>query len=166
MASPEQKALARSRKKQKPNNNFNSSWDLGILGKVKGWLGYGSTCTNTATSFYYPNRPTAGSNNLINNPQQAGFRRVNQKSAVPGSIIVMQEPNGQHRHTVIYDSVYKGPTYTNQYGDVVQSGDTLINYSNGGKKQEDYKIQRPMNTVFPKRTDHRYFMSRKFGGKL
>lgn len=161
----EQIALKRSRQKQIPNSNFSNSWDLDWLGKLKGLLGRGATCTNTATSFYYPDRPTAGSNNLLNNPSEAGFQIINQKDAVPGSIIVISNPDGTGRHTAIFDSVYKGEPYwyydsndKNQY--YVQEGDTLVNYSNGKHGFGNYRKGIPLNKAFVNRTKHIYLKSK------
>lgn len=157
----EENALNRSRLAIRPNDYFDKSWDLDKLGKLKGFFGWGPTCTNTATSFYYPNKPTAGSINLLNRPEEAGFRIIPQSEAVPGSLIVMSMPDNSERHTVVFDQVYRGPEYTNQYGDIISSGDTLVNYSNGGRKSTSYRIQRPMNKVFPERIKHTYLRPKK-----
>lgn len=144
MGELERKALQRSRQNKNPNTNFNNSWDLNWLGKLKGLLGKGATCTNTATSFYYPNRTTAGSKNLLDNPEKSGFKIIEQKEATPGSIIVISNPDGTERHSVIFDSVYKGEPYwyydsndKNQY--YIQEGDTLVNYSNGKHEFGNYR---------------------------
>lgn len=167
----EEIALERSRNNKKPNDNFINAWDLDILGHIKGLLGYGATCTNTATGFYYPNNTTAGSKNLLENPEQAGFKIIDQKDAVPGSIIVISNPDGTHRHSTIFDSVHKGEPYwyydkndRNQY--YVQPGDTLVNYSNGKRGEKNYRKKVPLNRAFVNSTKHTYLISRKNGGLI
>lgn len=169
--SKEQIALQNSRKATTPNTNFNNAWDLGVFGKLKGLLGKGSTCTNTATGCYYPNRSTAGSRNLLDNPQKAGFQIINQKQAVPGSIIVISNPDNTKRHSVIFDRVHQGESY--QYSDpndkntyLIESGDTLVNYSNGGHKSKNYRQGVPLNKAFPKRTKHIYLKAFQNGGNI
>lgn len=165
MATPEQIALQRSRNNRSPNADFLGAWDLGICGKIKGLLGKGATCTNTATGFYYPNRTTAGSNNLLSDPEKAGFQIIDQKDAVPGSIIVISNPDGTERHSTIFDSVYHGEPYwyyspndRNQY--YIQEGDTLVNYSNGKRGSENYRKGVPLNKAFVNRTKHTYLKSK------
>lgn len=171
MATPEQIALQRSRSNKNPNTDFSGAWDLGIFGKLKGILGRGATCTNTATGFYYPNRTTAGSNNLLANPAKAGFKIVDQKQAVPGSIIVISNPDNTKRHSVIFDSVHHGEPYwyydpndKNQY--YIQDGDTLVNYSNGKHSAGNYRKKVPLNKAFVNRTKHIYLQSKKQGGQF
>lgn len=158
---PQSSALNRSRSAKGPYTDFSNAQDLNDIQRFGAnylpWYVDPHTCLNTVTSFYDETNTVAGNLNMIAHPEDYGYREIQQKDAVPGDIIILSNGKGEGKHAVIFDSVSKG--YGSHNGYPINIGDTLVNYSNGGRRPEDYRIQGPLP-----RFDDREYSGGDFSG--
>ena len=47
------------------------------------------TCLNTVTGFYDPENTVASNPNIVANPEDYGYRKIEQKDAIPGDLIIL-----------------------------------------------------------------------------
>ena len=57
-------------------------------------------------------------------------------------IIILSDVNNHPNHAVMFDSVSEEYGIHNKFK--YAPGDTLVNYSNGGRGKDDYRIQGPL----------------------
>ena len=148
---PQSVALNRSRRANSPNTDFSHAQDMtGTQQFGANWLAgvplIGTdphTCLNTVTGFYDPENTVASNPNIVANPEDYGYRKIPQNEAVPGDLIILSNGEGHPKHAVMFDSVAEGEGVHNGYK--YAPGDTLVNYSNGGRNADDYRLQGPLS---------------------
>ena len=140
-----QAALERSRRATSPNTDFSKAMDLpwysGLAATYTPSL-FGidpHTCINTVTGFYDPKHTVANNANLWANPEDYGYIQIPQTDAMPGDIIVLSNKDNHPNHAVMFDGV--ATKDGKKYGYPIAEGDTLVNYSNGGRGKDDYRKQ-------------------------
>lgn len=147
---PQSSALNRSRRATSPNADFSSAQDMtGTQQFGANWLvgvpiigTNAHTCLNTVTGFYDPTNTVASNANMAARPEDFGYKEVPQPEAVPGDIIILSNSDNHPTHAVMFDSVAEGEGIHNDYP--IEMGDTLVNYSNGGRNKGDYRLQGPL----------------------
>lgn len=147
---PQRVALVRSRETRRPNTDFSHAMDMTNTQKYRANLLAGvpifgsdpHTCLNTVTGFYDPENTVASNFNIVSNPEDYGYRKIPQSQAVPGDLIILSNREGHPNHAVMFDSVSEGYGIHNGYN--YAPGDTLVNYSNGGRSTENYRLQGPL----------------------
>lgn len=147
---PQSIALNRSRRAKGPNADFSTAQDMtGTQQFGANWLAgvplIGTdphTCLNTVTGFYDPENTVASNPNMVAHPEDYGYRKIPQSEAVPGDLIILSNGEGHPKHAVMFDSVAEGEGVHNGYN--YAPGDTLVNYSNGGRNKDDYRLQGPL----------------------
>lgn len=138
-------ALERSRKATSPNTDFTNAMDLPLYSSIPATYAPRlffidpHTCINTVTGFYDPKHTIANNANLWVNPEDYGYEQIPQASARPGDIIVLSNKDNYPNHAVMFDSVAQQDS--EKYGYPIHRGDTLVNYSNGGRGKNDYRVQ-------------------------
>lgn len=148
---PQSYALNRSREANSPNTDFSYAQDMTDIQKFGANKLAGiplidldpHTCLNTVTSFYNPESTVASNDNIVANPEKYGYKQIKQKDAVPGDLIILSDRNNHPNHAVMFDSVSEGYGVHNGYN--YEPGDTLVNYSNGGRGSNDYRLQGPLS---------------------
>lgn len=147
---PQSVALNRSRRAESPNTDFSNAQDMtGIQQFRADWLDgvpiIGTdphTCLNTVTGFYDPENTVASNPNIVAHPENYGYRKIPQSEVVPGDLIILSNGEGHPKHAVMFDSVSDREGVHNGYN--YAPGDTLVNYSNGGRGKDDYRLQAPL----------------------
>nr|DAH01866.1 MAG TPA: hypothetical protein [Crassvirales sp.] len=147
---PQSSALNRSREATSPNTDFSNAQDMtGTQQFGANWLAeipiIGTnphTCLNTVTGFYDPKSTVASNANMVARPEDFGYREIPQTEAVPGDIIILSNSDNHPTHAVMFDSVSEEEGIHNGYH--IEVGDTLVNYSNGGRNKGDYRLQGPL----------------------
>ena len=140
-----QMALDRSRRATSPNTNFTHAMDLPAYSSYPASIAPGlfridpHTCLNTVTAFYDPKNTVANNANFWANPGDYGYQQISQEEAKPGDIIVLSDKDNYPRHAVMFDSVAEKEMQ--KYGYPIHKGDTLVNYSNGGRGKDDYRLK-------------------------
>lgn len=146
-----QQALANSRMVDaKPNTYFINAVDMPLHSRVKGTLLGAHTCINTATGFYDSNR-TFGKTKSFTEGQHPRYSEIPANEAQPGDIVIFTNKDGKANHAAMMDGIstterFSGyPVDGYPQGYPVHVGDTLLNYSNGGRKPQDYRHSAPMS---------------------
>ena len=147
---PQSSALNKSRAAKGPNTDFSYAQDMtGTQRFGANWLAGvpvigvdPHTCLNTVTSFYNPESTVASNDKIVANPENYGYKQIEQKNAVPGDLIILSDGNNHPNHAVMFDSVSE--SYGVHNGFNYAPGDTLVNYSNGGRGKNDYRLQGPL----------------------
>lgn len=147
---PQSSALNRSREATRPNTDFSNAQDMTKTQRFGAtWLAGvpflgidPHTCLNTVTGFYDPNNTVASNPNMVAHPEDYGYKEINQSDAVPGDIIILSNKNNHPTHAVMFDSVSDKSGIHN--GFPYEPGDTLVNYSNGGRSNDSYRLQGPL----------------------
>ena len=147
VVTPRSSALNKARQATKPNTDFtyaqDMSWVQGQRATYLPRLGtVPRTCINTVTGFYDENNTVASNVNFVADPRKYGYEEINQTDAKPGDIIILSNGKGHPVHAVMFDSVSQGRWQHNNYP--VEVGDTLVDYSNGGREDSNYKLQGPL----------------------
>lgn len=148
VVTPQSSALNRSREATRPNTDFSNAQDLPWKSRFAAnnltWLpGIDPhTCINTVTGFYNPNCTVASNPRFVATPEEFGYKEIPQKDIVPGDIIILSNGNNHPTHAVMFDSVAEEMGIHNGYR--YEQGDTLVNYSNGGRGKNDYRKQGPL----------------------
>lgn len=147
VVTPRSSALNRARAAKGPNNDFTNaqdmSWAQGQRATHLPWLGRSPrTCLNTVTGFYDENNTVASNANFVADPGKYGYEEIKQTDAQPGDIIILSDGKGHPVHAVMFDSVSDEEGVHNRYP--IEVGDTLVNYSNGGRDTENYRVQGPL----------------------
>lgn len=148
--SPRERALRRSREATSPNTDFNYAQDMNKVQRIGASYLAGipiigpnpHTCLNTVTGFYDPNNTVASNVNIVARPEDYGYQRIDQKDAEPGDLIILSNKNKHPKHAVMFDKVADGFGIHNGFN--FMPGDTLVNYSNGGRSSSDYRLQGPL----------------------
>lgn len=148
---PQSAALNRSRRAKGPNADFSNAQDMTWIQQLGATYLAGApiididphTCVNTVTGFYDPNNTVASNVNIATNPERYGYREIPQSEAIPGDLIILSNSNGHPNHAVMFDEVSNGYGISNN-GYPVAPGDTLVNYSNGGRSSDNYRLQEPL----------------------
>ena len=161
-------ALDRSRRATSPTVSFDNAIDLDWFSKAYANYCKGNTCLNTVTSFYGPQYTGAVNREFVVNPEKYGFTQIPQNQALPGDIIILSNKSNYPHHAVMFDSVAAKDSVSPQ-GELIEKGDTLVNYSNGSRVQgKGYRIQNPLSMFLEPNAGgdftgvHRYF---RFTGK-
>ena len=147
---PQSSALNRSREAKSPNIDFKYAQDMTDTQKFgANWLAGipfigvdPHTCLNTVTGFYNQESTVASNANMVKRPEDYGYKEIQQKDAVPGDLIILSDGNNHPNHAVMFDSVSE--KYGVHNGFNYEPGDTLVNYSNGGRGKNDYRLQGPL----------------------
>ena len=148
---PQSVALNRSRRAKGPNADFSNAQDMTWIQQLGATYLAGApiididphTCVNTVTGFYDPDNTVASNVNIATNPERYGYREIPQSEAIPGDLIILSNSNGHPNHAVMFDRVSNGYGISdNDYP--VAPGDTLVNYSNGGRSNDSYRLQEPL----------------------
>ena len=150
IVTPQSSALNRSREATSPNIDFSHAQDMTRTQRFgANWLAGvpfigvdPHTCLNTVTGFYDPENTVASNPNIVANPEDYGYRKIEQKDAIPGDLIILSNGEGHPKHAVMFDSVAEGYGVHNGFN--YAPGDTLVNYSNGGRDTNDYRLQGPL----------------------
>lgn len=152
VVTPRTSALAASRAATGPNTNFSYAQDMtsmqrwgannlaNFLGRMIGIDPH--TCLNTVTGFYNPEATVAANVNFVAHPEDYGFKEEPQSEAQPGDLIILSNKNNHPTHAVMFDGIAEQSGVHN--GFPYQAGDTLVNYSNGGREKDDYRLQGPL----------------------
>lgn len=175
---PRTSALNASRVATEPNKDFSYAQDMTEMQRwgannLANWFGkhiFGinpHTCLNTVTGFYNPEATVASNPNFVAHPEDYGFKEEPQEEAKPGDIIILSNRNKHPVHAVMFDSIADKEGVHNGYP--IHVGDTLVNYSNGGRRSRDYRLQGPLTRFDDSRHSggdfsggHRYY---KYVGK-
>lgn len=147
---PQTSALNRSREAKGPNTDFSYAQDMTGTQKFgANWLAGipligvdPHTCLNTVTGFYDLENTVASNYNIVAHPEDYGYKKIDQKDAVPGDLIILSNGEGHPEHAVMFDSVSENYGIHNSFP--YAPGDTLVNYSNGGRNKSDYRLQGPL----------------------
>ena len=147
---PQLVALNRSRRAESPNTDFSNAQDMTVIQQFGAdWLDgvplIGTdphTCLNTVTGFCDPENTVASNPNMVAHPENYGYRKIPQSEVVPGDLIILSNGEGHPKHAVMFDSVSERGGVHNGYN--YAPGDTLVNYSNGGRGKDDYRLQAPL----------------------
>lgn len=150
VVTPQSSALARSRQARRPNTDFSHAQDMTEMQRfganhLAGVPIIGTdphTCLNTVTSFYDSNNTVAANIHMVAHPEEYGYKEISQKEAIPGDIIILSNKDNHPTHAVMYDAIAKKPGTHRGYP--IEIGDTLVNYSNGGRGRDDYRIRGPL----------------------
>lgn len=150
VVTPQSVALAEARAATGPNTDFSHAQDMtGIQRFGANYLAGvpfldidPHTCLNTVTGFYDPNNTVASNPNMVAHPEDYGYKEIEQKDVIPGDLIILSNKNNHPTHAVMFDSVSEG--YGIHNGFPFAPGDTLVNYSNGGRGKNDYRLQGPL----------------------
>lgn len=150
VVTPQSSALARSRQARRPNADFSHAQDMTSMQKfganyLAGIPVIGTdphTCLNTVTGFYDSNNTVAANIHMVAHPEDYGYKEIPQKEAIPGDLIILSNKDNHPTHAVMFDQVSEGNGV--HRGFPVAPGDTLVNYSNGGRGNKDYRIQGPL----------------------
>lgn len=151
---PRTSALAYSREAVHPNKNFLNAQDMNFGDRLKATFLANKltdslfdydphTCLNTVTGFYNPKATVASNPKFVENPEKFGFTEIPQKEVLPGDIIILSRGDNHPKHAVMFDSVAEKGGIHNGY--IYEAGDTLVNYSNGGRNLDDYRLQGPLS---------------------
>ena len=152
VVTPRTSALAASREATRPNTDFSYAQDMtptqrwgannlaNSFGRLIGINPH--TCLNTVTGFYNPMSTVAANINFVAHPEDYGFKEEPQSEAQPGDLIILSNKNNHPTHAVMFDSVAGQDGVHNEFP--YQAGDTLVNYSNGGRNNGDYRLQGPL----------------------
>lgn len=148
---PQSAALNRSRRAKGPNADFSNAQDMTWIQQLGATYLTGApiididphTCLNTVTGFYDPENTVASNVNIATNPERYGYREIPQSEAIPGDLIILSNSNGHPNHAVMFDEVSNGYGKSNN-GYPIAPGDTLVNYSNGGRSSDNYRLQEPL----------------------
>lgn len=138
-------ALARSREATSPNTDFTNAMDLPKYSSYPATYAPKlfridpHTCINTVTGFYDPKNTVANNANLWANPEDYGYTQIPQTEAAPGDIIILSNKDNYPNHAVMFDGI--ATRDSEKYGYPIHKGDTLVNYSNGGRGNNDYRLQ-------------------------
>lgn len=156
---PRISALNQARAKNaEPNTDFSNAQDMSLLSRIKANLALSSlstvirkfigldphTCLNTITGFYGAN--VASNENLVKNPEQYGYKEIQQNELLPGDLILLSNKDNKFTHATMFDSIADRPMIKYDYP--VSPGDTLLNYSNGGVGIENYRHEAPLNRFY------------------
>lgn len=147
---PQSSALNRSREEKSPNTDFSNAQDMDDIQRFgANWLEgipiIGTnphTCLNTVTGFYDTKNTVASNLNIVANPEDYGYKKIHQSDAIPGDLIILSNKEGHPKHAVMFDRVSEGYGVHNGFN--FAPGDTLVNYSNGGRNTNDYILQGPL----------------------
>lgn len=150
VVTPQSVALARSRKARRPNADFSHAQDMTEMQRfganhLAGVPIIGTdphTCLNTVTGFYDSNNTVAANIHMVAHPEDYGYKEIPQKEAIPGDLIILSNKDNHPTHAVMFDKVAKKAGTHRGYP--IEVGDTLVNYSNGGRGNSDYRIQGPL----------------------
>lgn len=150
VVTPQSVALARSRKARRPNADFSHAQDMTEMQRfganhLAGIPIIGTnphTCLNTVTGFYDSNNTVAANIHMVAHPEDYGYKEIPQKEAIPGDLIILSNKDNHPTHAVMFDKVAKKAGTHRGYP--IEVGDTLVNYSNGGRGNSDYRIQGPL----------------------
>ena len=147
VVTPRSSALNKARQATKPNTDFTYAQDMSwVQGQRATYLprlgAIPHTCLNTVTGFYDENNTVASNANFVADPRKYGYKEINQTDAKPGDIIILSNGEGHPVHAVMFDNVSQGRGQHNRYP--IEVGDTLVNYSNGGREDRDYRLQGPL----------------------
>lgn len=150
IVTPQSSALNKSRAAKTPNTDFSYAQDMNKTQRFGAnyltWvplLGVDPhTCLNTVTGFYNDKATVAANVNMVARPEDFGYRHINQDEAIPGDIIILSRSDNHPTHAVMFDSVADKEGIHNGYP--VHVGDTLVNYSNGGRSKDSYRLQGPL----------------------
>lgn len=150
---PRTSALAASRTATGPNIDFSYAQDMtpmqrwgannlaNFLGEMIGIDPH--TCLNTVTGFYNPESTVAANVNFVAHPEDYGFKEEPQSEAQPGDLIILSNKNNHPNHAVMFDGIAEQSGVHNEFP--YQAGDTLVNYSNGRRDNDAYRLQGPMS---------------------
>lgn len=150
IVTPQLSALNKSREAHSPNVDFSYAQDMT---KAQRWganhlagvpfLGVDPhTCLNTVTGFYNDKATVAANVNMVARPEDFGYKQISQEEAIPGDIIILSRGDNHPTHAVMFDSVADQEGTHNGYP--IHIGDTLVNYSNGGRSKDSYRLQGPL----------------------
>ena len=150
VVTPQSSALARSRQASGPNINFDTAQDLSGIDKFRAnnlagvpLIGVDPhTCLNTVTGFCNPSSTVASNVQMVSDPERYGYIQIDQSRAIPGDIIILSNGDNHPTHAVMFDKVAEQNGTHRGYP--VAIGDTLVNYSNGGRGKRDYRFQGPL----------------------
>lgn len=150
VVTPQSSALARSRQARRPNADFSHAQDMTGMQRfganyLAGVPIIGTnphTCLNTVTGFYDSNNTVAANIHMVAHPEDYGYKEISQKEAIPGDLIILSNKDNHPTHAVMFDQVAEGNGIHRGYP--IEVGDTLVNYSNGGRGNSDYRIQGPL----------------------
>lgn len=150
VVTPQSSALARSRQARRPNADFSHAQDMTGMQRfganyLAGVPIIGTnphTCLNTVTGFYDSNNTVAANIHMVAHPEDYGYKEIPQKEAIPGDLIILSNKDNHPTHAVMFDQVAEGNGI--HRGFPFAPGDTLVNYSNGGRGNKDYRIQGPL----------------------
>lgn len=161
------RALRRSRQATKPNTNFSHAQDMSGVSKLSAFvrqynpfMASPHTCINTVTGFYDPDNTVASNVALVSNPARYGYKAIPQSEVKEGDLIILSNKDDHPVHATMFDQVATSAGEYNGYPYV--AGDTLLNYSNGGLRPQDYKKHAPMKRFFDPNESGGDFSGKKY----
>lgn len=155
---PEELALWRANHTTKPASNYHAAIDMDITKTREDITDFIqnnfpncptglSNCTLTASQFY--GKPIGRASTIVNNPEANNFYEVDEKYAIPGTMVIASSPLGEPNpkyHTMIL-SGYADKDYPFEYNGIkydIKKGEPLVNYSKGKNTPEAYKKNIPL----------------------
>lgn len=155
---PEEIALWRANHTTRPASNYSAAADMNITKTRENLTDFIqnnipncptglSNCTLTASQFY--GRPVGRASTIVNNPKANNFYQVDEKHAVPGTMVIASDPLGTPNpkyHTMIL-SGYADKDYPFEYNGIkydIKKGEPLVHYSKGKNTKESYKKNIPL----------------------
>ena len=171
---PEEEALWKANNTVKPASNYHAAKDMYITKTREDFTDFvqrnfpncptGLTnCTLTASQFF--GDPIGRASTIVNNPKANNFYQVDEKYAVPGTMVIASDPLGTPNpkyHTMIL-SGYADKDYPFEYNGIkynIKKGEPLVHYSKGKNNKESYKKNIPLrvyNDQSEGKTYNRYY---------
>ena len=157
---PEEEALKKIRATTKPASNYSEAIDMEVSKIREDITNYiqkhfpsrslGLTnCTLTASQFY--GKPIGRASSIVDNPTKYGFYEVDEKYAVPGTMVIASDPEGVKNpkyHSMVL-SGFADENYPFEYNNIhynVEKGDMLTSYSKGRNSESSWKVDIPLKT--------------------
>lgn len=163
--SPEQRALLYTNKLLKsgiPFNNYSKATDMSfwrkLLTKVtdKGV----SNCTLNATNAYGDAYTRASAKTIVLGDPM--FEEITSTDKIePGVMMIQSLPDRNDEDNIYHSAIFSGVSdkdFTNEFGDIIQKGDSLYRYSSGKANKGEFK-ERPKSALLNNhgKTKFRYF---------
>lgn len=158
--SPEQSAVNRA---QSPYGEYYKAQDVNesipwyisraaaryIKDNIASWFPSGvSNCTLTATHWVDPENNLMRAASIWNNPNNYNYSQIPSDIAIPGNLIIAQNPSNKTFHTMMISGFADKDYQYNFHGNKVypvHKGDILVNYSRGGNNQSDFVNNIPLS---------------------
>lgn len=162
---PENRSLkytARQLETTVPFNDYTKASDMGKLrAGLANLIGFGvSNCTLNATNSYGDKYTRASAKTIVKGDPD--YIQVTGQDVIPGTLLIQSLPNtNDDDNNIFHSAIFSGTadsSYVNKFGDIINKGDSLYRYSNGGSKIGDFR-ERPKQALMNNhgKTRFRYY---------